>query len=123
MASVAVVSVVVVSARNAVPSVPGPPSPGVPFGGVERRITSVGVFGAHRLAILRLGLRPRLRMTGPEGGAVQAGCTLMEVPHGHPDETAWWLAQFGEGVRVHEPPELRARLRRIGEEIVRLNAE
>ncbi|MBI3097093.1 MAG: hypothetical protein HYY93_02430 [Planctomycetes bacterium] len=46
-----------------------------PFGGVERRITSVGVFGAHRLAILRLRLRPRLRMTGPEGGAVQAGCT------------------------------------------------
>ncbi|MBI3098792.1 MAG: hypothetical protein HYY93_11215 [Planctomycetes bacterium] len=44
-----------------------------PFGGVERRITSVGVFGAHRLAILRLGLRrtrPVSRLADRNAGVV-----------------------------------------------------
>jgi predicted DNA-binding transcriptional regulator YafY len=46
---------------------------------------------------------------------------VLEIPHGHPDETAWWLAQFGEGVRVMEPVSLRERLAALGRRIVKLN--
>lgn len=48
--------------------------------------------------------------------------TELRIPRGHPDEVAWILASFGEGVSVKSPASLRARLRRIGEEIVRMNA-
>ncbi|MBI2901221.1 MAG: WYL domain-containing protein [Planctomycetes bacterium] len=50
-----------------------------------------------------------------------AAGAVLEIPRGHLDETAWWLAQFGEGVRVVRPPELRARLAAIGRRIVELN--
>jgi predicted DNA-binding transcriptional regulator YafY len=46
---------------------------------------------------------------------------ILEIPYGHPDETAWWLAQFGEGVRVLEPATLRNRLAALGRRIVELN--
>lgn len=46
---------------------------------------------------------------------------LLEIPRGHLDETAWWLARFGEGVRVLHPPELRARLAALGRRMVELN--
>jgi predicted DNA-binding transcriptional regulator YafY len=45
----------------------------------------------------------------------------MEIPRGHLDEAAWWLAPFGEGVRVLRPPELRSRLAALGRRIVELN--
>ncbi len=46
---------------------------------------------------------------------------VLEIPYGNVDEVAWWLAQFGEGVRVLRPPELRARLVAIGRRICELN--
>ncbi len=50
-----------------------------------------------------------------------AGGALLEIPRGHLDEATWWLAPFGEGVRVLRPPELRARLATLGRRIVELN--
>jgi len=52
----------------------------------------------------------------------EGGKALLEIPHGSVDATAWWLAQFGEGVRVLEPEPLRKRLAALGRRIVELNA-
>jgi predicted DNA-binding transcriptional regulator YafY len=46
---------------------------------------------------------------------------VLQITSGVPDQIAWWLAQYGEGVRVLTPASLRARLREIGRRIVALN--
>lgn len=46
---------------------------------------------------------------------------VLTIERGHVEEAAWWLAPFGEGVRVVRPPELRARLAALGRRIVELN--
>jgi predicted DNA-binding transcriptional regulator YafY len=46
---------------------------------------------------------------------------LLEIPRGHLDEAAWWLAPFGEGVRVMHPPALRTRLAKLGRRTAELN--
>jgi len=51
----------------------------------------------------------------------ESGRRVLEIPRGHVDELAWWLAQFGEGVRVLEPEPLRQRLRALAERILELN--
>jgi predicted DNA-binding transcriptional regulator YafY len=50
-----------------------------------------------------------------------ANGALLEIPRGNLNEAAWWLARFGEGVRVLRPPELRSRLDALGRRIVELN--
>jgi predicted DNA-binding transcriptional regulator YafY len=51
----------------------------------------------------------------------EGGKGLLEIPHGSVDATAWWLAQFGEGVRVREPEALRERMAALGRRIAELN--
>ena len=46
---------------------------------------------------------------------------LLQIQTGVLDQVAWWLAQFGEGIRVLSPPALRARLIGIAQRILALN--
>lgn len=46
---------------------------------------------------------------------------ILEIPRGHVDEVAWWLAQFGEGIRVLFPQSLRNRLKNLALQILKLN--
>jgi predicted DNA-binding transcriptional regulator YafY len=51
----------------------------------------------------------------------RGGGGFLEIPRGHLDEAAWWLARFGEGVRVVHPPELRERLVKVARRILELH--
>lgn len=77
---------------------------------VEVMPSHVEAVGSEAAA---LGLPFRRRRGG--GGAV------LEIPRGHLDEAAWWLARFGEGVRVIRPPELRERLVALARRILALH--
>lgn len=77
---------------------------------VEVLPSHVEAVGSEALA---LGL-PFRRRRG--GGAV------LEIRKGNLDEAAWWLARFGEGVRVVRPPELRERLIALARRILALHS-
>jgi predicted DNA-binding transcriptional regulator YafY len=47
---------------------------------------------------------------------------LIEIARGNLDETAWWLARFGEGIRVLSPSRLRDRLLKIAQTILTLHS-
>lgn len=75
----------------------------------------VEVFPSHVEAVRSEALARGMRFRRTASGG------LLEIPRGHLDEAAWWLASFGEGVRVLRPPALRSRLAALGRRIVELN--
>lgn len=46
---------------------------------------------------------------------------ILEIPIGVVDQVAWWLAPFGEGIKVLGPPALRVRLLQIAQRIIALH--
>ncbi len=75
----------------------------------------VEVLPSHVEAVRSEALAWRLPFRRSARGAI------LEIPRGHVDEAAWWLARFGEGVRVLAPLELRKRLATLGRRMAELN--
>lgn len=90
------------------------PSVGVWTGG--RLDARVEVFPSH-LAAVRSEAKARGLPFQLDGGK-----WFLEIPRGNLNEFAWWLAQFGEGIRVIEPSSLKHRLLKIANRIVALHS-
>ena len=98
---------------------------------VVDRVAPLGAAGPGGLSFLASPqYRPELRATratavvlaATDAALCPVAALIARNPHAvFARGTGWYLAQFGEGIRVLQPPTLRARLRRIGEEIVARN--
>lgn len=97
---------------------------------VEEYLSSdLGVWVGRALGAEVEVLPSHVEAVGSEAAAAglpfrrrRGGGAVLEIPRGNLDEAAWWLARFGEGVRVIRPPELRERLVSLARRILGLHA-
>jgi predicted DNA-binding transcriptional regulator YafY len=90
-------------------------TPGVWHGDGRPLDAQVEILPSHVAAVRSEALARGLGFHPKGEGAV------LEIARGHVDEVAWWLAPFGEGLRVLRPQGLRSRMAELGRRIIELN--